>query len=156
LPARLGLLLRPRGGRAGVSDHAAGGRPAADGRMAREPRRMSGQTGAAHRHLTRGELARKVVHIGVGLGALLVPWLTRWQGVGICIVAFLMNWLVLPGLTNHLLEREDDRRRGYADVILEYPLAVGALFLLFGSRLPVVGAAWAILAFGDGFATIVG
>ena len=106
--------------------------------------------------LSSGEVARKAVHIGIGLLALLIPWLTRWQGLAICGAAFFLNWLVLPRITHHLLEREDERRRGYSEGILEYPLSVGALFLLFGSRMPVVAAAWAILAFGDGFATIVG
>jgi len=106
--------------------------------------------------LTRGEMARKGIHVGAGCLALLIPWITRWQGVLICAGAFLMNWLVLPRLTHHLLEREEERRRGYAEGILEYPVAVGLLFLLFGSRMPVVAAAWAILAFGDGFATLVG
>ena len=106
--------------------------------------------------MTRGEVARKMVHIGFGLGALLLPWLTRWQTAGICLFAFLMNWLVLPRLTHHLLEREEDKRRGFAEGIIEYPLAVGALAALFGSRMEIVAAAWAILAFGDGFATVAG
>src|SRR5437867_4241883 len=99
---------------------------------------------AAARGLTRGEIARKTIHIGAGCLALLIPWLTRWQGLAVCIGAFLMNWLVLPRVTHHLLEREEDRRRGFVEGIIEYPLAVGALFLLFGSRMPVVAGAWAI------------
>ncbi|HEY3176268.1 MAG TPA: DUF92 domain-containing protein [Candidatus Polarisedimenticolia bacterium] len=106
--------------------------------------------------LTAGEIARKTLHVGVGLMALLLPWLTRWQAASICAAAFLMNWQVLPRITRHRLEREDERRKGFAEGILEYPLAVGALFVLFGSRMEVVAAAWAILAFGDGFATIAG
>jgi uncharacterized protein (TIGR00297 family) len=85
-----------------------------------------------------------------------LPWLTRWQAAAICAAAFLMNWQVLPRVTRHLLERDDERRRGFAEGIVEYPLAVGVLILLFGSRMDVVAAAWAILAFGDGFATIAG
>ena len=106
--------------------------------------------------LTPGEVARKALHIGVGFGALLLTVLTRWQVVGICVFAFLMNWLVLPRITRHLLEREEEKKRGYAEGIIEYPLAVGALALLFGSRMEIVAAAWAILAFGDGFATLAG
>jgi uncharacterized protein (TIGR00297 family) len=106
--------------------------------------------------LTRGEAARKAIHIGIGLLALLLPWLTRWQAAAICAAAFLVNWQVLPRVTRHLLEREDERRQGFSEGILEYPLAVGVLVLLFGSRMEVVAAAWAILAFGDGFATIAG
>ncbi|HET9480258.1 MAG TPA: DUF92 domain-containing protein [Candidatus Polarisedimenticolia bacterium] len=106
--------------------------------------------------LSSHEVARKVVHIGAGLFALLVPWLTWWQGVLICLAAAFMNWQVLPRITHHFLERPEDRRRGYAAGIIEYPLAVGGLFLLFGSAPHVVAASWAILAFGDGFATVFG
>src|SRR5262245_18581149 len=106
--------------------------------------------------MTRGEIARKAVHIGIGFGALLLPWLTRWQTVGICLFACLMNGLVLPRHTHHLLEREEERKRGFAQGIIEYPLVVGLVAALFGSRMEIVAAAWAILAFGDGFATVAG
>ncbi len=104
----------------------------------------------------RGEVLRKLLHLGVGLAALLVPWLTWWQGAAACLAGFLMNWLILPRLTRRALEREEERRRGYAAGILAYPASVGALFVLFGSNPPVVAAAWGILAFGDGAATLVG
>ncbi len=102
------------------------------------------------------EAARKAVHIGVGLLAFALPWLTRWQAAGICALSFLMNWQVLPRITRHHLEREEERRGGIATGIVFYPVAVGALFLLFGSRMEVAAAAWGILAFGDGFATVAG
>jgi len=102
------------------------------------------------------EPARKAVHVGAGLLALLLPWLTRWEGLGICAGAFLINWQVLPRITGRRLERPEDLSRGYARGIILYPLAVGSLFLLFGSRMEVVAAAWGILAFGDGFATLAG
>ncbi len=102
------------------------------------------------------EPARKAVHVGAGFLALLLPWLTRWQGVGICLAAIVVNWQVLPRLTGRKLERPDDLSRGYARGIILYPIAVGMLFLLFGSRMEVVAAAWGILAFGDGFATLAG
>ena len=106
--------------------------------------------------ITSSEAARKTVHIGAGLLALALPWLTRWQAIGICAAAFLMNWQVLPRITRHHLEREEERRRGVATGIVLYPVAVGALFVLFGSRVEVAAAAWGILAFGDGFATLAG
>src|SRR5204863_5601156 len=37
-----------------------------------------------------------------------------------------------------------------------YPIAVLALILIFRRRLDIVAAAWGILAFGDGAATLVG
>jgi len=115
-----------------------------------------GPARAAPAALGAGEFARKSLHVGVGLLALTLPWLTRWQAFAICIAGFLMNALLLPRITRHALERDEDRRRGYAAGIIYYPLAVAALLLLFGSRMEVVGGAWAIMAFGDGFATIAG
>jgi len=106
--------------------------------------------------LTAGEAARKSLHIGAGLLALLLPWLTRWPAVGICLAAIASNALLLPRLTGRRMERAEDRARGYAAGIILYPLAVGLLLLLFGSRMEVVAASWGILAFGDGFATIAG
>src|SRR5262249_61232198 len=45
---------------------------------------------------------------------------------------------------------------GFPLGILLYPLAVLLLILLFPSRLDIAGAGWAILALGDGTATLVG
>ncbi|HKY32923.1 MAG TPA: hypothetical protein VJV23_10325, partial [Candidatus Polarisedimenticolia bacterium] len=106
--------------------------------------------------ITAGEAARKLVHSGAGLLALLVPWLTRWQGALVCAAALAGNALLLPLVTRRRLERDEDRVTGYAAGIVLYPAAVGALFLLFGSRPDVVAAAWGILAFGDGAATLAG
>ncbi len=106
--------------------------------------------------LEGGEVARKMVHIGAGLLALLIPWLTWWQGVLCCAAALALNGLLLPVLTRHRLERSEDRARGYAAGILLYPLGVAILFVLFGSRPDVVAGAWGILAVGDGLATVAG
>jgi uncharacterized protein (TIGR00297 family) len=106
--------------------------------------------------ISSSEAARKAVHIGTGLLAFVLPWLTRWQAAGICALSFLMNWQVLPRVTRHHLEREEEKRGGIATGIVLYPIAVGALFVLFGSRMEVAAAAWGILAFGDGFATVAG
>jgi uncharacterized protein (TIGR00297 family) len=106
--------------------------------------------------LRSGELARKTVHIGAGLLALLVPYLTWWQGVLCCAGGLALNGLLLPLLTRRRLERDEDRARGYAAGILLYPIGVAILFILFGSRPAVVAGAWGILAFGDGFATLAG
>jgi uncharacterized protein (TIGR00297 family) len=103
-----------------------------------------------------GETVRKTLHVGAGLLALFLPWLTRREALAICVAAVFMNALLLPRVTRHVMERAEDRARGYAAGIIYYPLAVGGLLLLFGSRMEVVAAAWGILAFGDGFATIGG
>jgi uncharacterized protein (TIGR00297 family) len=54
------------------------------------------------------------------------------------------------------LYRPVDEARGFPVGILLYPLSVLLLILVFPSRLDIVASAWGILAFGDGFATLVG
>jgi uncharacterized protein (TIGR00297 family) len=102
------------------------------------------------------ERARQWVHIGSGLFALLLRILTWWQAAALAAFALLFNALALPRVGGRRLYRPVDEARGFPLGILLYPLAVLLLVLLFPSRLDIVAAAWAILAFGDGFATLVG
>lgn len=104
----------------------------------------------------RREAARKSLHLLVGLGALLVRYLTWWQVLALTIAGIAFNWQVLPRLTGRSLEREDDRRRGYALGIVAYPVSVALLVLIFARRLEVAAAAWGLMAFGDGAATLAG
>jgi len=88
--------------------------------------------------------------------ALLLRWLD-FRGAALCALgAFAFNLFVLPRLGGRSLFREGDRARGYPVGILLYPLVVLALVLLFPRRLDLAAAGWGFLAFGDGFATLVG
>src|SRR3954471_21281978 len=102
------------------------------------------------------ERARQWVHIGSGLFALLLRLLTSWQAAALAAFALAFNGLALPRLGGRRLYRPVDEARGFPLGILLYPLAVLLLVLLFPSPLHLVAAAWAILAFGDGFATLIG
>ena len=102
------------------------------------------------------ERARQWVHIGSGLFALLLRVLTWWQAAALAAFALGFNALALPRVGGRRLYRPVDEARGFPLGILLYPLAVLLLILLFPSRLDIVAAAWAILAFGDGFATLIG
>ena len=102
------------------------------------------------------ERARQWVHIGSGLFALLLRVLTWWQAAALAAFALGFNALALPRVGGRRLYRPADEARGFPLGILLYPLAVLLLILLFPSRLDIVAAAWAILAFGDGFATLIG
>src|SRR3954462_8604216 len=102
------------------------------------------------------ERARQWVHIGSGLFALLLRLLTSWQAAALAAFALAFNALALPRLGGRRLYRPVDEARGFPLGILLYPLAVLLLVLLFPARLDIVAAAWAILAFGDGVATLVG
>ena len=70
--------------------------------------------------------------------------------------AFVFNLFLLPRLGGRRLYRPVDEARGFPIGILLYPLSVLLLILAFPSRLDIVAAAWGILAFGDGSATLVG
>lgn len=98
-------------------------------------------------------LLRKAVHMAVGglafsliLGPLFAVFLTA------ILSAF--NLWILPRLGKLHLWRHPD---GAADAgIIAYPLVLLGLSLCFFHRLEVVAATWAILAFGDGMAAILG
>ncbi|HEX2252209.1 MAG TPA: TIGR00297 family protein [Thermoanaerobaculia bacterium] len=108
------------------------------------------------RRIARGELARKTVHIAVGLIAYALRWLGPWWGAAAAAAAVVGNVFVLPRLGGRQLYREADHARGHAIGMILYPLSVLLLIVAFHERLEVAAAAWGILAFGDGMASIVG
>ncbi len=102
------------------------------------------------------EYRRQSLHVTMASFALLLRVLTWWQAALCAVAAFLFNLLVLPRIGGAALNRPGDAARGYPLGILFYPLSVLLLILAFPRRLDIVAAAWGILAFGDGAATIVG
>jgi len=110
-------------------------------------------TGAPASH---SETARQWVHVGSGLFALLLRVLNGWQAATLAFAALVFNALLLPRLGGKRLYRPVDHDRGFPLGILLYPLSVLMLTLAFPTRLDIAAAAWGILAFGDGFATLVG
>ncbi|HEV8212188.1 MAG TPA: DUF92 domain-containing protein [Vicinamibacterales bacterium] len=105
---------------------------------------------------TYSEHARQWIHIGSGLFALLLRWLTGWQAAALAATALFFNLLLLPRIGGTRLYRPVDHARGFPMGILLYPFSVLLLTISFPTRLDLVAAAWGILAFGDGFATLVG
>ena len=105
---------------------------------------------------TYSEHARQWIHIGSGLFALLLRWLTGWQAAALAATALFFNLLLLPRIGGTRLYRPVDHARGFPMGILLYPFSVLLLTISFPSRLDLVAAAWGILAFGDGFATLIG
>ncbi|MDA8015856.1 MAG: DUF92 domain-containing protein [Thermoanaerobaculia bacterium] len=106
--------------------------------------------------LTARELARKVVHMGVGLIAFAVVFLGPAYSALCAVGAVLMNVFLLPRAGGKFLWREHEEKRGASMGIVLYPTAVLFLILAFWNHLEVVAAIWAILAFGDGMASLVG
>ena len=106
--------------------------------------------------LERGELARRVVHVGCVAFALLLRFLSWPQAAALAVCAFVFNWQVLPRVGGRGMWRGADVARGYPVGILAYPLAVLGLVLVFRDRLHLAAAGWGILAVGDGMASLVG
>jgi uncharacterized membrane protein len=74
--------------------------------------------------------------------------------VGVAAVATAVNFWLLPRLAPVLLRT---REKGTVDLgLVSYPLSVLLLALCFPDRPEIVAAAWGVLAFGDGLATVVG
>lgn len=100
------------------------------------------------------ETGRQVVHVAMAAFALLLRVLT-WQHVALLALgAVIFNLLLLGRIAPRILRPAE--LRSARPGILFYPLSVLVLVLIFPSRLDIVAAAWGVMAFGDGFATLVG
>jgi uncharacterized protein (TIGR00297 family) len=102
------------------------------------------------------ELPRKAVHVAMGGFALLLRYLTPTGAIACATTALVFNLLVLHKLTRKTLLRPHEKARGYSGGIILYPAAVLALLLLFRNRLELAAAGWALIAFGDGMASVAG
>jgi uncharacterized protein (TIGR00297 family) len=106
--------------------------------------------------LHRSELLRKLVHIGVGGFAFLLRDLSPLQAAALALSAFLFNWQVLPRVGGRGLWRGADHEHGYPLGILLYPLSVLGLVLYFWNALWMAATVWAVVALGDGMASLLG
>ncbi len=102
---------------------------------------------------TTNEPLRKSIHIAVGLGAFALKWIP-WRYAALVAAAFIViNWLVLHRLVGRGIARHE---RGWDAGIVLYPATVCALILVFNWHIEIAAVAWALMAFGDGFATVIG
>jgi uncharacterized protein (TIGR00297 family) len=99
------------------------------------------------------EALRKFLHIGMGLGALLllrIPW--RYAAL-IGVAGIISNWLLLHRIAGRRVSRNE---RGWDVGIILYPFAVTVLIVVFNWHIEIAAVAWVLLAFGDGFSGIIG
>jgi uncharacterized protein (TIGR00297 family) len=94
---------------------------------------------------------RQFVHLGMVSFALLLRYLNTHQALLCAGSAFLFNFFLLPRIAPGIYLREEKR---YSSGIILYPLSVFILLLFF--PVYIVAGAWAIFAFGDSFATLIG
>ena len=106
---------------------------------------------AARQH---DERSRKIVHLAFGCGALALRYLWWWQAAVVAAAALACNLLLLPSVAGQLY-RPGERPRSASSGIVLYPASVLLLILVFHDRLDIAAAAWAIIAIGDGMATLV-
>src|SRR5438105_4403832 len=99
------------------------------------------------------ETLRQSVHIAFGLCAFTLKWLPWWMAAIIAAMAVIGNFFVLHRIVGTRIARHE---RGWDAGIVLYPLAVLALIVVFRNHLPLAAVAWTTLAFGDGFATLIG
>lgn len=105
--------------------------------------------------LSRGELGRKLLHMAVGLPAFTLRFLGPVGATVLAVTAILHNLFVLPRIARGLW-RDEEKSRGRSIGMVLYPVTVLILILVYWRRLEVAAAAWGILAFGDGMASLVG
>ena len=100
------------------------------------------------------ETLRQVVHAATGALAFLLRYLTWRQAAVLTLVALVFSATLLPRVLPRIVRPSDAIR--HRSGLLFYPLSLLALVLIFRERLDIVAAAWAVMAFGDGAATLVG
>ncbi len=96
------------------------------------------------------------------LFAFLLPFLTWRQAAGAALLALLFNVFILPRLDVDLAQHLGGTAAGPAGSlsvwtgIILYPISVLLLILIYRRSLEVVAAVWAIMALGDGLASVAG
>lgn len=104
--------------------------------------------------ISKREWKRKAVHAGMGLFALTLRWLDWRVAAAVALAALLFNLFAMPRIGRGIY-RDGAGRRDTG--IVAYAAMVLVLILLFRDRyLPIAAAVWAMMAFGDPAATLVG
>jgi uncharacterized protein (TIGR00297 family) len=100
---------------------------------------------------------RKLVHVSMLSFAFLLPFLTWVQAAGAAVLALLFNLFILPHIAVDLSKRADgDAAANIWTGIVLYPISVLALILFYRNHMHIAAAAWAIMALGDGAASVAG
>lgn len=104
--------------------------------------------------MTPAEWKRKAIHAAFGLGALTLRWLDWRIAAALALAALLFNSLVMPRVGRGIY-RDPAAARDAG--IVAYPAMVLFLILVFsGKYVSIAAAVWAMMAFGDPAAAIVG
>lgn len=99
------------------------------------------------------DMQRKVVHILTIFLALLLRYLSPAWTALLVFATLLFNFFVIPRMMRSVYRSQE---RGLDAGIVLFPVSLLLLVILFGQQMEVVAGAWALLAVGDGFATLIG
>jgi len=99
------------------------------------------------------EALRKTIHILVGLLAFLLKTVPWRYAAGVAAFFVIVNWLLLHRVVGTRISRHE---RGYDAGLVLYPAAVFALIVTFNWHIEIAAVSWVLLAFGDGFAGLIG
>lgn len=102
--------------------------------------------------MTTQEGIRKLVHIFSLMFAFTFRFIPASWAFLLGMTAFIHNILLLPKYAPTIFREKEHLMQGVGI----YPLMVAILVLLFPDQLMLAGGAWAILAWGDGFSSLVG
>ncbi len=103
------------------------------------------------------EVTRKTVHIGNGFWSFALAIFPRELAILVTIIALVVVLSMNPRIWNSAFEkmaRENEKQMGF--LLGPFIYVVMVMLLVITVDLRVAAAAFAILAFGDGFATLVG
>jgi len=103
--------------------------------------------------MSPSELLRRLVHIGIGLGAYLVPVIGVDAATVLALAAIPANAWLLPRLPWVRRVIRPDGKGTHA--LWLYPLSVAALLLAFRGTPEVAQCGWLALGVGDGLAPFI-
>jgi uncharacterized protein (TIGR00297 family) len=102
------------------------------------------------------EERRQLVHMSMGGFALLLRYISWWEGAVLAGAAIAFNLFALPRIAGDRWFRLGEPARKYYSGITLYPFSILVLLVALPDRRDIVAAAWGVLAFGDGMATLAG
>jgi uncharacterized protein (TIGR00297 family) len=102
------------------------------------------------------EDSRQLVHIAMGGFALLLRYLSWWECAVLAGAAIAFNLYALPRIAGDRLYRPAESASKYYSGVTLYPVSILMLLWVLPDRRDIVAAAWGVLAFGDGLATLAG
>lgn len=98
------------------------------------------------------ELKRQGIHMLAGFLLVSLRFLPYWAILCLTLFGILFNLFFLPMIFPSIMRGVSGDRRG----VVFYPVAIATLVLLFPHHPAIVAGGWALLAFGDGMATMIG